>query len=192
MSAHAGGGFRLTYHQANTNTGKFPSVEFDLVVIMPAAHHIAAIDRVFREVCRILPEDGWFVSFDYVGPHRLQYRVDAWEEAWALNHELPEELRQDLLYPPMPVVLVVDPTEAIHSELILQTFHRYFSEGQFTALGGAIAYPLLTHNARLFDAPDDFERTRWIDRIMDVDDDFLARHPESTSSPTSLVSRRSR
>ena len=44
----------------------FPLGEFDLVVNHAAAHHIAAIDRVFREICRILPEDGWFVSFDYV------------------------------------------------------------------------------------------------------------------------------
>ena len=180
MSVAREGGMPLMYHQANINTGTLPPVEFDLVVNHAAAHHIAAIDRVFREVCRILPEDGWFVSFDYVGAHRLQYRIDAWEEAWRLNHELPEEFRQELLYPPMPVALVVDPTEAIHSELILETFHRYFSEGQFTALGGAIAYPLLTHNARMFDAADDAERERWIDRIIEADDDFLARHPEST------------
>ena len=170
----------LTYHQANVNQGTFPEGEFDLVVNHAAAHHIAAIDRVFREVCRILPDDGWFVSFDYVGPHRNQYRLDAWEEAWQLNHELPERLRQDLEYPPMPVMLVVDPTEAVHSELIVETFRRYFHEGQFTALGGAIAYPLLTHNARMFDAADDAERTWWIDRIMEADDDFLSRHPEST------------
>ena len=169
----------LTYHQANINQGTFPEGEFDLVVNHAAAHHIAAIDRVFREVCRILPDDGWFVSFDYVGPHRNQYRLDAWEEAWQLNHELPESLRQDLDYPPMPVMLVVDPTEAVHSELIVETFHRYFSEGQFAALGGAIAYPLLTHNARMFDAADDAERARWIKRIIDADDDFLTRHPES-------------
>ncbi len=173
-------GMPLTYHQANINTGAFPEGEFDLVVNHAAAHHIAAIDRVFREVCRILPDDGWFVSSDYVGPHRNQYRLDAWEEAWQLNHELPEPLHQDLDYPPMPVMLVVDPTEAVHSELIVEMFHRYFSEGQFTALGGAIAYPLLTHNARMFDAADDAERARWIDRIMGADDEFLARHPEST------------
>ncbi len=33
------------------------------------------LDRVFRQICRVLPEDGWFVSFDYVGPHRNQYRA---------------------------------------------------------------------------------------------------------------------
>jgi len=173
-------GMPLTYQQANINTAAFPRGKFDLVVNHAAAHHIASIDRVFREVCRVLPDDGWFVNFDYVGPHRNQYRLDAWEEAWQLNQELPEALRQDLEYPPIPVMLVVDPTEAVHSELIVETYHRYFSEGQFTPLGGALAYPLLTHNARMFEAADDAERTRWIDRIMEADDDFLTRHPDST------------
>jgi len=170
----------LTYRQLNINAGALPDGNFDLVVNHAAAHHVAAIDRVFRRVCRILPDDGWFVSFDYVGPHRNQYRLDAWEEAWQLNHRIPEAMRQDLAYPSMPVMLVADPTEAIHSELILETFHRYFSEGQFTALGGAIAYPLLTHNVRMFEATDDAEREKWITRIMEADDDFLTRHPEST------------
>ena len=76
-------GLPLTYCQANINDAVLPDFEFDLVVNHAAAHHIAAIDRVFREVCRILPEGGSFVSFDYVGPHRNQYRTDAWDEAWS-------------------------------------------------------------------------------------------------------------
>jgi len=173
-------GLPLTYHQANINTGSFPEAEFDLVVNHAAAHHIAAIDRVFRQVCRILPEDGWFVSFDYVGPHRNQYRLDAWEEVWQLNEQIPESFRQDLEYPPVPVMLVVDPTEAVHSDLILETFRRYFTEDQVTALGGAIAYPLLTHNARIFTTEDEVGRSEAIERILQVDDAFLSEHPEST------------
>ena len=144
----------LTYEQANVNAGTFPAQEFDLVVNHAAAHHIAAIDRVFREVCRLLPEDGWFVSFDYIGPHRNQYRPSAWEAAWQLNEKIPSALRQDLRYPHLPTMLADDPTEAIHSELIVETFHRYFTVGQFTPLGGAIAYPLLTHNSKMWEAQD--------------------------------------
>jgi SAM-dependent methyltransferase len=173
-------GLPLTYHQADINTGPLPAGSFDLVVNHAAAHHIAAIDRVFREVCRVLPSDGWFVSFDYVGPHRNQYRLDAWEEAWKLNRQLPASLRQELTYPPLPVMLVVDPTEAIHSELILGMFDRYFTASQFTPLGGAIAYPLLTHNDRMFNASDDVQRSKWIDQILIADDLYLAEHPEST------------
>jgi SAM-dependent methyltransferase len=179
IAAAREGGLPLTYEQANVNTGVFPPGEFDLVVNHAAAHHIASIDRVFREACRVLPDEGWFVSFDYVGPHRNQYRLDAWEEAWKLNHELPASLRQEMAYPSIQTMLLLDPTEAIHSELILETFHRYFTNVEFAPLGGAIAYPLLTHNARMFAAADDDERAHWIDRIVAADDRFLAEHPDS-------------
>jgi SAM-dependent methyltransferase len=174
------GGLPLTYHQANINTDPLPPGEFDLVVNHAAGHHIAALDRVFREICETLPEDGWFVHLDYVGPHRNQYRLDAWEELAAVNQEVPEALRQDLAYPPLTVMLIVDPTEAVHSELIVETFHRYFAERQFTALGGAIAYPLLTHNARMWNTEDEVEQARWVDHILKADDVFLEAHPEST------------
>ncbi len=173
-------GLRLTYRQANVNTDDIPEAEFDLVVNHAAAHHIAAIDRVFRRICRALPEDGWFVSFDYVGPHRNQYRLDAWEEAWRVNRELPPSLRQELDYPSVTAMVQIDPTEAVHSELIMETFGRYFVPREYAALGGAVAYPLLTHNARLFAAPADGERERWVERILLADDRFLSEHPEST------------
>ena len=179
-TAAAEGGLPLTYEKVNVNTAVFPEGEFDLVVNHAAAHHIAAIDRVFRELCRMLPDDGWFVCFDYVGPHRNQYTPEAWEELWAVNRQLPASLRQDLRYPHLPTMLATDPTEAVHSELILDTFHRYFTVGELTPLGGAIAYPLLTHNTRLFDAADPAEQSVWLDRILEADDRFLAGHPDSS------------
>ncbi len=179
MSA-AEGGLPLSYQQVNVNTAAFPEGEFDLVVNHAAAHHIAAIDRVFRELCRKLPDDGRFVCFDYVGPHRNQYTPEAWEEAWAVNRELPASLQQDLGYPHLPTMLATDPTEAIHSELILDTFRRYFTVGELTPLGGAIAYPLLTHNTRLFEAADPAEQSACVEHILEADDRFLARHPDSS------------
>jgi SAM-dependent methyltransferase len=187
----------LTYEQANVNSGTFPDQEFDLVVNHAAAHHIAAIDRVFREICRILPEDGWFVSFDYIGPHRNQYLPTGWEAAWQLNEQIPERLRQDLRYPHLPTMLVVDPTEAIHSELIVETFHRYFTVDQFTPLGGAIAYPLLTHNTRMWEAGNQPARSEWVHRIIEADDQFLEANPDSslfayfTGTPDKAVLARS-
>jgi SAM-dependent methyltransferase len=172
-------GLALSYRQGNVNTDDFPEGEFDLVVNHAAAHHITAIDRVFRQVCRVLPDDGWFVSFDYVGPHRNQYGLDAWEEAWRVNQRLPEPVRQRMEYPPIPVMLVVDPTEAVHSELIMPTFDRYFAASQLTPLGGAIAYPLLTHNARMFEAQDGPERDSWIGEVLAADDRYLSDHPDS-------------
>ncbi len=170
----------MTYVQGNVNDAVFPSGNFDLVVNHAAAHHIASLDRVFREICRLLPDDGWFVSMDYVGAHRNQWRFDAWEEVSRLNGDLPPSVRQTLAYPSIDLMLAIDPTEAIHSELILETFHRYFSTAEYTALGGAIAYPILTHNARIFETDDLEEQSRSLERILEADARFLEIHPEST------------
>ena len=170
----------LTYHQMNVNTAEFPPGPFDLVVNYAAAHHIAMIDRVFRAICDLLPEEGCFLSFDYVGPHRNQYSSVAWERAWALNNELPEHLRQSMEYPNVPIMVQVDPTEAVHSELILPTLHRYFHVERFVPLGGAIAYPIITHNDRLFGCEDKEEQAAFVDRVLQADEAFLAEYPDSS------------
>ena len=169
----------LTYHQMNVNTAAFPPGPFDLVVNYAAAHHIAMIDRVFRAICDLLPLDGCFLSFDYVGPHRNQYSSVAWERAWALNNELPPHLRQSMEYPNVPIMVQVDPTEAVHSELILETLHRYFHVERFVPLGGAIAYPIITHNDRLFACEDKEEQAAFVDKVLEADQAFLAEHPDS-------------
>jgi len=170
----------LRYHQMNVNSADFPAEEFDLVVNHAAAHHISMIDRVFREICKVLPEDGWFLSFDYVGPHRNQYTSEAWERAWKINSELPSHVRQSMAYPHLPTMLHHDPTEAIHSELIVETLHRYFDVERFVPLGGAIAYPLLTHNRALFALSDKVEQAEWVEAILRADEAFLNEYPDST------------
>ena len=77
-------------------------------------------------------------------------------------------------------MLQVDPTEAIHSELIVETLHRYFHVERFVALGGAIAYPILTHNERLFACQDKAEQAAVVERVLQADEEFLAEHPDST------------
>ena len=164
----------------DVNSTSFPRQRFDLVVNVGAAHHIAYIDRVFRALCELLPDDGWFVSFDYVGPHRNQYATATWEAVWELNSRLPESLRQDLRYPHLPTMLHDDPTEAIHSELVLSTFHRYFDVRECVLLGGALAYPLITHNDRLFASSDARLRDLWVDRILAADEAYLAINEETS------------
>jgi SAM-dependent methyltransferase len=170
----------IRYEQVNINTDALPGDDFDLVVNHAAGHHITMLNRVFREVSILLPEDGWFISFDYVGPHRNQWSIDAWDAAWRLNRRLPENVRQSLVYPNIAFMLATDPTEAVHSELILQITDRYFRIEELVPLGGAIAYPLLTRNSRIFGLRDLDERERWGQYLLDRDDAYLSDHPESS------------
>jgi SAM-dependent methyltransferase len=163
----------------DVNTADFPGGPFDLIVNFSAAHHVQRVDRVFRALRDLLEPDGFFAYYDYVGPHRNQYGWSAWEAAHVANQQLPAEARQVLRYPHLPTMLADDPTEAIHSELVLEIMGRYFEIDDYTPVGGAVAYMLLTHNAQLF-ALQPSDRLRWAEEVMAADADYLAAHPEDT------------
>ena len=64
--------------------------------------------------------------------------------------------------------------------MILETLHRYFHVERFVPLGGAIAYPIITHNDRLFAREDKEEQAAFVDKVLEADEAFLAEHPDST------------
>lgn len=172
-------GAPLTYQVLDINKSPLPPGPFDLVVNHAAAHHITHIDRTFRDVCRIMPEDGWFVSWDYVGPHRNQYTAQQWEAAWLANQKLPERFRQQMRYPHLPTMIAGDPTEAVHSELIMPTMRRYFHIDRYRNLGGGVAYPVMTHNHPLYEVPLD-EVAEIVDQLIAADEAFVEAHPDQT------------
>lgn len=175
----AAGELPVRYYQLDTNTAAFPESGYDLVVNFAAAHHITYVDRVFRKLAELLPEDGCFVSYDYVGPHRNQYGAGQWLAALALNARLPSHIRQIMRYPHLLTMKLVDPSEAVHSELVVPVMRRYFHIDDHKRMGGALAYPVLTHNGRFYAAPLD-EQTHWLKVVMDADADYLRRHPDSS------------
>jgi hypothetical protein len=77
-------------------------------------------------------------------------------------------------------MLQTDPTEAVHSELILATIRRYFDIDELVPVGGAIAYPLLTFNSGLFSLPDVEEREHWARYVLHMDAEYLSAHPDSS------------
>jgi len=64
-----------------------------------------------------------------------------------------------------------DPTEAIHSELIIESVSRYFDIVERHDTGGGIAYELLTHNPKLKDVPAD-ELDVHIEKILALDKEY--------------------
>ncbi|MCA1719945.1 MAG: class I SAM-dependent methyltransferase [Actinobacteria bacterium] len=164
------------YYGGGINTAELPEGDYDLVVNFAAAHHIAHLDKVLRKVAEVLPEDGVFVSVDYVGPHRNQYGYEQWEAASALNASLPEQYRSSFSYPHLPTMLAGDPTEAIHSELILETVDRYFRLEELNPVGGGLAYLVLSHNAGLHADPEGAEQDRIIRDVLDADAAWTKDH----------------
>jgi SAM-dependent methyltransferase len=172
----ADSGLNARYYARDINTADLPEDGYDLVVNFAAAHHIAHIDKVLRRVAEILPEDGVFVSVDYVGPHRNQYGYEQWEAASRLNASLPEKYRSSFSYPHLPTMLAGDPTEAIHSELILETTQRYFTLEELNPVGGGLAYLVLSHNAGLHAAPEAPEQDAIIRQVLAADAEWTEHH----------------
>ena len=189
-------GLPLRYVHLDTNRAEFPDEEFDLVVNHAAMHHVAYVDRVTRRICELLGPDGVFVSWDYVGPHRNQYTALQWEHAWTTNVALAPGLRQVMRYPHMPTMLVDDPTEAVHSELIVPTIERYFTIEHHARLGGGVGYLLLTHNDAIQSRSHD-EIDGAVQAVMAADSELTDAHPETTlfsyivakPNPASLADR---
>lgn len=165
------------YHLLDTNTTDFAKFDFDWVVNHAAFHHIAFIDRAVRSMARGMKPGGLLIGYDYTGPHRNQYPWEAWSRMVELNAMLPSEFRADLRYPHMPTILATDPTEAIHSELILDVVGRYFEFVELTALGGGLAYQLLYGNRALRAAQDTPEGQAALSTIIAADVAFTAGDP---------------
>ena len=176
----AAGDLPLRYYRVDVNAATFPEAGpdggYDLVVNHAAGHHIAHIDRVFRALSQLLPPDGVFVSWDYVGPHRNQYPGGMWETAHDANARLPIELRSGMHYPRIDEMVAGDPTEAIHSELVLPVMRRYFRIEHERALGGGVAYLVLTHNAAFLDRPQS-ETGPWLDALLEQDAAYTDADP---------------
>jgi len=175
-SAATAVGLSAQYVQMDINTTPLPDGPFDLVVNHAAGHHISHINKVFQQVAERLSPDGLFVSWDYVGPHRNQYPAAMWEAAWNVNRTLPAHLRQTMRYPHLATMLADDPTEAVHSELVLETVQRHFDVDVLRHLGGAIGYILLTHNDAIHAGhPDEVEPV--LHQIMTADAALCDQNP---------------
>lgn len=170
-------GYPIEFVQMDTNSADFPVRPYDLVVNHAAGHHITHIDRVFRRAWELVDPAGALVTWDYTGPHRNQYSARVWSAACAVNEQLPAEYRAAMDYPHLPTMLATDPTEAVHSELVLETMGRYFRFEHVRRLGGPIAYLLLTHNDRLFAAPRP-QRDELVAMILRADVAHVEAFPE--------------
>lgn len=146
----------IAYFRADANRVDFPEHVFDLVVNVAAMHHVQYIDRFCRVLGRALTPGGLMVNFDYIGPRRNQYSRRQWREIRRANRTLPGHLRKTpLVRPHLATMLHTDPTEAVHSDLIIASLERYFDVIERHDTGGGVAYELLTHNERLWSSPSD-------------------------------------
>lgn len=147
----------------------FKENQFDQIINVASLHHVRYINRICRILSKSLKKDGLFVNFDYIGPHRNQYSKKQWHHIKRVNQSLPDLIKKNPLRKPhLPTLLVSDPSEAIHSELIIETVSKYFDLLERHDTGGGIAYELLTHNEKHQHLPKN-ELNVYIPKILKID-----------------------
>ena len=167
------GNMEIEYILCDINKFKFDSIDFDLLIVFAAGHHIQYLNKVFSEAAKVLGKNnGMIIGFDYIGPHRNQYPYEIWEKINNYNKKLPKDLQNNLVYPHLPTMMATDPSEAIHSELLEETLKFYF-DLQFSMLGGGIAYEILCHNNAVQKMHNDAKNTDYLNehvlKILDWD-----------------------
>lgn len=162
----------ISYFRTDVNGIDFNENQFDLIVNVASLHHVQYINRLSRIMCSALKENGVLVNFDYIGPHRNQYPFRQWYLINRVNRSLPHSVRKSpIIKPHLPTMVFDDPTEAIHSELIIESVSRYFEILERHDTGGGIAYELLTHNPKLKNVPAE-ELDFYIDEILKYDREY--------------------
>jgi len=171
-------GMSAAYIEHDINADLLPCLGFDFVLNHASLHHVARVDYVVRQICELLPDDGLFVSFDYTGPHRNQYPYEIWSPMAEFNARQPSHLQNaKLIYPHLPTMLALDPSEAIHSELLLEHFKRYFFFEKCVALGGCFAYQLMHDHANLNTHKDTSEGRALVAEILRIDNEMTCGDP---------------
>ncbi len=144
------GKLAITYFVADANTIELPEETYDLVVNSAALHHVQYLNRFCYQIFRSMKQHGVFFHYDYIGPHRNQYSKKDWSLINSVNNSLPASIRKEPLpYPHLPTMVISDPSEAIHSELITTYLSRYFHFDQRNDISGMIAYNILSLNQKL-------------------------------------------
>ena len=143
--------------------------KYDAIFNYAILHHAAEIDYALKKLSECLTSDGLMFNEEYVGPAQNQYSDEQLQLMLEVNSDLPEIFRtKHPLRPPL-ANFRVEPTEAIHSDLVLSTFKKYFDVVYERNMNGGIAYQILWNNIENFTDYTDPESTKWLSYLLERD-----------------------
>jgi len=106
---------------------KIEDNKYDAVFNFAVLHHAMNIEYALKKLASCLKNNGLMFNEEYVGPARNQYSDDHVNIMLEIMSDLPKKFRTKakFLRPPL-ANFRVEPSEAIHSDLILPLIPKYF------------------------------------------------------------------
>jgi ubiquinone/menaquinone biosynthesis C-methylase UbiE len=155
---------------------------YDLILFNSSLHHFNNIEELLRSrVLPLLKNDGLLVIFEYVGPDRLQCTGFQLEFANKLLDELPvkykirlnsSSVKRKIYRSGLIRMFLIDPSEAVDSEAIIPSIHKYFRIMEEKKLGWDITYLLFKDIAHHFLAKDE-ETRQLLSYIFHMEDEYI-------------------
>jgi len=150
------------------NLQNINSKKYDAVFNFAILHHATEIENAMKKLAGCLKPNGLMFNEEYVGPAKNQYDDKHLELMLDVNSDLPEQFRsKNTLRPPL-ANFRIEPTEAIHSDLVRPVFEKYFDIVYERNLNGGIAYQILWNNIEKFDNSDP-EARKWLEYLLEND-----------------------
>ena len=161
----------IDYFLDDINTmSKIEDDKYDAVFNFAVLHHVTEVDNALKKLARCLKTNGLMFNEEYVGPARNQYSDQHLKHMLEVMSDLPEKFRTKVkfLRPPLENFRV-EPSEAIHSDLILPLIPKYFDIVYQRNLNGGVAYQLLHNNIQEFEDDSNTESVKWLEYLLKQD-----------------------
>lgn len=148
--AKAGLSDRLIMHTGDVTKAGLQENTFDAVYVSAAIHHFFNIEEMMDFFYEVLKPGGILVYDEYVGPDHHIYHDKAYEIMDKINSCLDESLRYDqfreevrdhVAPATLEWMLEMDPSEGVHSSMILPLTYQKFDVVQRYDYGGTIMRP---------------------------------------------------
>jgi 2-polyprenyl-3-methyl-5-hydroxy-6-metoxy-1,4-benzoquinol methylase len=164
----------IDYFIEDINTmSNIENKKYDAVFNFAILHHAAEIENATKRISEVLKPGGLIFNEEYVGPARNQYSDEHLQIMLEVMSDLPERFKsKHHLRPPLENFRV-EPSEAIHSDLVIPMFKKYFDVVYERNMNGGIGYMLLWNNIKQFEIDD--ESLKWLEYILEEDAKFTTQ-----------------
>ena len=146
-----------------------PDVKYDAIFNIAILHHAEKIENAVKKLSDVLKCGGLIFNYEYIGPAQNQYSDQHLKIMQKINESLPERLQnKNPLRPPIQNFRV-EPTEAIHSDLVRPIIEKYFHIVFEREFNGGIAYQILWNNISLFKDQSDVEAQKSLEKLLQIE-----------------------
>ena len=162
----------IDYFIEDINTmSNIENKKYDAVFNFAILHHATEIENATKRISEVLKPGGLIFNEEYVGPAQNQYSDEHLKLMIEVMSDLPSKYRSKHMLRPPLANFRIEPTEAIHSDLVRPMFEKYFDTIYERNMNGGIAYQILWNNIENFN-DNNPEAVKWLNYLLKKDFEF--------------------